>query len=164
IKGTKIFISAGDHDLAENVVHLVLARVEGAPAGTKGLTLFIVPKIRAGADGKLGKPNDVAVGNIEHKMGINGSATCLLNFGESGGCVGVPVGGDAKLNQGMSQMFKMMNGARIAVGMQGYSVASSAFLNALEYAKERKQGASIQHWKTGTAPARLMIDHADASA
>jgi alkylation response protein AidB-like acyl-CoA dehydrogenase len=161
IRGTKIFISAGDHDLAENVVHLVLARVEGAPAGTKGLTLFIVPKIRTNPDGTLGAPNDVLVGAIEHKMGINGSATCVLNFGENGKCIGVPVGGDAKLNQGMSQMFKMMNGARIAVGMQGYSVASSAYLNALDYAKERKQGASIAHWKDATAPRVSIIEHAD---
>jgi alkylation response protein AidB-like acyl-CoA dehydrogenase len=161
IRGTKIFISAGDHDLAENVVHLVLARVEGAPAGTKGLTLFIVPKIRTNPDGTLGPANDVLVGAIEHKMGINGSATCVLNFGENGKCIGVPVGGDAKLNQGMSQMFKMMNGARIAVGMQGYAVASSAYLNALEYAKERKQGASITHWKDATAPRVPIIEHAD---
>jgi alkylation response protein AidB-like acyl-CoA dehydrogenase len=161
IKGTKIFISGGDHDLTENIVHLVLARVDGAPAGTKGLTLFIVPKFLHDADGKLGALNDVNVGNIEHKMGINGSATCVLNFGENGKCVGIPVGGDAKLNQGMSQMFKMMNGARIAVGVQGLSVASSAFLNALDYAKERKQGASIEHWKDATAPRASIIEHAD---
>src|SRR5258706_13015703 len=160
IRGTKIFISGGDHDLAENIVHLVLARVEGAPAGTKGLTLFIVPKIRTDKDGKLGDSNDVSVGAIEHKMGINGSATCVLNFGENGKCIGVPVGGDAKLNQGMPQMFKMMNGARIAVGVQGISVASSAFLNALDYAKERKQGASISHWKDATAARVPILDHA----
>ena len=161
IRGTKIFISGGDHDLAENIVHLVLARVDGAPAGTKGLTLFIVPRIRTDATGKLGESNDVSVGNIEHKMGINGSATCVLNFGESGKCIGVPVGGDAKLNQGMPQMFKMMNGARIAVGVQGLSVASSAFLNALDYAKDRKQGASITHWKDATAPRVSILEHAD---
>jgi hypothetical protein len=152
ITGTKIFISGGDHDLTNNIVHLVLARVDGAPAGTKGLTLFIVPKVRASTDGTLGESNDVSVGAIEHKMGINGSSTCVLNFGENGKCIGWPVGGDAKLNQGMSQMFKMMNGARIGVGVQGISVASSAFLNALEYAKDRKQGASIEHWKDATAP------------
>jgi alkylation response protein AidB-like acyl-CoA dehydrogenase len=161
ITGTKIFISGGDHDLADNVVHLVLARVDGAPAGTKGLTLFIVPKIRVAADGKLGEPNDVAVGNIEHKMGINGSSTCVLNFGEGEKCIGVPVGGDAKLNQGMAQMFKMMNSARIAVGVQGLSVASSAFLNALEYARDRKQGASIQHFKDASAPRVPILEHAD---
>jgi alkylation response protein AidB-like acyl-CoA dehydrogenase len=161
IRGTKIFISAGDHDLTENIVHLVLARVDGAPAGTKGLTLFIVPKIRASADGLLGQPNDVEVANIEHKMGINGSATCVLNFGDTGQCFGEPVGGEGKLNQGMPQMFKLMNSARIAVGVQGISVASSAFLNALEYAKERKQGSSMAHWKDATAPRVPIIQHAD---
>jgi alkylation response protein AidB-like acyl-CoA dehydrogenase len=161
IRGTKIFISGGDQDLTENIVHLVLARVEGAPAGTKGLTLFIVPKIRVRQDGTLGEPNDVSVGAIEHKMGINGSATCVLNFGENGACIGYPVGGESKLNQGMPQMFKLMNSARIAVGVQGISVASSAFLNALEYAKERKQGSSIMHWKDATAPRVAIIDHPD---
>jgi alkylation response protein AidB-like acyl-CoA dehydrogenase len=161
IRGTKIFISSGDHDLAENIVHLVLARVDGAPAGTKGLTLFIVPKHRPNADGTLGGPNDVSVANIEHKMGINGSATCVLNFGDEGGCIGWPVGGDAKLNQGMPQMFKLMNSARIAVGIQGLGIASTAFLNALEYAKERKQGANVAHWKDATAPRVAIIEHAD---
>ncbi len=116
IRGTKIFISGGDHDLADNVVHLVLARVDGAPPGTKGLSLFIVPKIRVNDDGSLGQPNDVTVGSIEHKMGINGSCTCVLNFGESDGCVGELVG--LVENHGMPQMFRMMNGARILVGIQ----------------------------------------------
>ncbi|WP_394847842.1 acyl-CoA dehydrogenase [Pendulispora brunnea] len=161
IRGTKIFISGGDHDLADNIIHLVLARVEGSPAGTKGLTLFIVPKIRVNADGSLGKPNDVSVGAIEHKMGINGSSTCVLNYGENDGCIGWPVGGDEKINQGMPQMFRMMNGARIGVGVQAIGVASTAYLNALEYAKERKQGASITHWKDATAPRVAIIEHAD---
>ena len=161
IRGTKIFISGGDHDLAENVVHLVLARVEGAPAGTKGLTLFIVPKLRVNADGSSGQSNDVSVGALEHKMGINGSATCVLNFGDNGECIGWPVGGEDKLNQGMPQMFKLMNAARISVGVQGLSVASSAYLNALDYAKERKQGSSIAHWKDATAPRVPIIEHAD---
>jgi hypothetical protein len=161
IRGTKIFISAGDHDLTGNIIHLVLARVDGAPAGTKGLTLFIVPKVLASADGTLGATNDVSLANIEHKMGINASATCVLNFGDAGTCRGWPVGGDAKLNQGMPQMFKLMNSARIAVGIQGLSVASSAFLNAVEYAKERKQGASMAHWKDPTAPRVAIIEHAD---
>jgi alkylation response protein AidB-like acyl-CoA dehydrogenase len=161
IVGTKIFISAGDHDLAENIVHLVLARTPDAPAGTKGLTLFIVPKFRVNADGTLGQSNDVNVGNIEHKMGINGSSTCVLNFGENGQCLGVPVGGEAKLNQGMSQMFRMMNGARIAVGVQGLSVASSAYLNALDYARDRKQGSSIKSFKDPNAPRVPIIEHAD---
>jgi alkylation response protein AidB-like acyl-CoA dehydrogenase len=161
ITGTKIFISSGDHDLTENIVHLVLARVDGAPAGTKGLTLFIIPKLRIGQDGKLLGSNDVSVGAIEHKMGINGSATCVLNFGENGNCIGVPVGGERKLNQGMAQMFTMMNGARIAVGLQGLAVASTAWLNALEYAKDRKQGSSIQSWKDANAPRVPIIQHAD---
>ncbi len=161
IVGTKIFISAGDHDLAENVIHLVLARVDGAPPGTKGLTLFIVPKLRTDGSGTIGLTNDVATGAIEHKMGINASSTCVLNFGENGGCIGAPVGGDAKLNQGMSQMFKMMNSARIAVGIQGVSVASTAFLNALEYAKDRKQGSSIKAWKDPSAPRVSILEHAD---
>jgi alkylation response protein AidB-like acyl-CoA dehydrogenase len=161
IRGTKIFISGGDHDLAENIIHLVLARVEGAPPGTKGLTLFIVPKIRVNPDGTLGESNDVSVGALEHKMGINGSATCVLNFGDNGKCLGWPVGGEEKLNQGMPQMFKLMNAARISVGVQGVAVASSAYLNALEYAKERKQGSSITHWKDATAPRVPIIEHAD---
>jgi alkylation response protein AidB-like acyl-CoA dehydrogenase len=161
IRGTKIFISGGDHDLAENIVHLVLARVDGAPPGTKGLTLFIVPKVRPNADGSLGEPNDVTVANIEHKMGINGSATCVLNFGDAGGCIGWPVGGESKINQGMAQMFKLMNSARIAVGVQGISVASSAFLNAVEFAMQRKQGSSIAHWKDATAPRVAIIEHPD---
>jgi len=161
IVGTKIFISAGDHDLTENIVHLVLARTPDAPAGTKGLTLFIVPKFRVSDDGKIGQTNDVSVGAIEHKMGINASATCVLNFGENGQCLGIPVGGEAKLNHGMSQMFKLMNAARIAVGMQGLSVASSAFLNALDYARERKQGSSIKNFKDPNAPRASIIEHAD---
>ncbi len=161
IRGTKIFISGGDHDLAENVIHLVLARVDGAPPGTKGLTLFIVPKLRVNADGSSGEDNDVSVGALEHKMGINGSATCVLNFGDNGKCIGWPVGGEEKLNQGMPQMFKMMNAARISVGVQGVSVGSSAFLNALEYAKDRKQGSSITHWKDATAPRVPILEHAD---
>jgi hypothetical protein len=159
IQGTKIFISGGDHDMAENIVHLVLARVEGAPPGTKGLSLFIVPKVRVNDDGTLAEPNDVSVGSIEHKMGINGSATCVLNFGENDGCIGELVG-EAE-NVGMSQMFKMMNGARIAVGVQGVAVASSAFLNALDYARDRKQGPSIDHWKDPTAPRVSIVEHAD---
>ncbi len=161
IQGTKIFISGGDQDLSENIIHLVLARVEGAPPGTKGLTLFIVPKTRVSADGAIQEPNDVSVGAIEHKMGINGSATCVLNYGENGKCIGEPVGGDSKLNQGMAQMFRMMNGARIMVGVQGLAVGSAAFLNALEYAKDRKQGSSIANFKDATAPRVPIIEHAD---
>jgi alkylation response protein AidB-like acyl-CoA dehydrogenase len=159
ISGTKIFISAGDQDFTDNVVHLVLARVEGAPPGTKGLSLFIVPAVRVNADGSLGERNDVSVASLEHKMGINGNATCVLNFGEDGKCVGEIVG-EAE-NVGIQQMFMLMNSARIGVGIQGVSVASAAYLSALEYAKERKQGASITNWKDPTAPRVPIIEHAD---
>lgn len=157
IKGTKIFISGGDHDLAENIVHLVLARIEGAVAGTKGLSLFIVPKLKVADDGSVGGSNDVQVTAIEHKMGINGSATCALAFGENDDCVGELVGNVE--HQGMRQMFKMMNFARIGVGIQGLAVASSAYLNALEYARERKQGSSIKDWKNPEAPRVAIIKH-----
>jgi 3-(methylthio)propanoyl-CoA dehydrogenase len=159
IRGTKIFISGGDHDMAENVIHLVLARIEGAVPGTKGLSLFIVPKVRVNADGGLAGGNDVSVGSIEHKMGINGSATCVLNFGENDGCVGELVGGVEHL--GMSQMFRMMNGARIAVGIQGLALASAAYFNALEYAKDRKQGAHFSRFKDASAPRVAIIEHPD---
>lgn len=159
IQGTKIFISAGDHDLAENIVHLVLARVDGAPAGTKGLSLFLVPKRRVADDGTSGALNDVTVGGIEHKMGINGSSTCVLNFGDAGGCVGELVGNE--VNQGMKQMFHLMNSARISVGLQGVAVASTAYLSALEYARDRKQGASILAWKDPLAPRVAILEHPD---
>ena len=159
IKGTKCWISGGDHDLAKNVVHLVLARIEGAMAGTKGLSLFIVPKFRVGEDGSVGQRNDVAVPSIEHKMGLNGSATCVLQFGDEDACVGELVGGAE--HQGMRQMFLLMNFARIGVGIQGLGIASSAYLNALQYAKERKQGSSIKNFKDPTAPRVPIIEHAD---
>jgi alkylation response protein AidB-like acyl-CoA dehydrogenase len=159
LKGTKVFISGGDHDLAENIIHLVLARVEGAPPGTKGLSLFIVPRHRVLADGSVGERNDVTLASIEHKMGINGSATCVLNFGDADGCTGELVG--AIENAGMAQMFKMMNGARIAVGIQGLAAASSAYLNALEYAKERKQGPNFTQWKDPTVPRVPILEHPD---
>jgi alkylation response protein AidB-like acyl-CoA dehydrogenase len=159
LKGTKVFISGGDHDLAENIIHLVLARVEGAPMGTKGLSLFIVPRNRVRPDGSVGENNDVSVASIEHKMGINGSATCVLNFGDADDCVGELVGGVE--NAGMSQMFRMMNGARIAVGIQGLAAASSAYLNALEYAKERKQGPHFTQWKDPTVPRVPILEHPD---
>lgn len=154
IRGTKIFISAGDHDLTDNIVHLVLARIEGAAPGTKGLSLFIVPKKRLD-----GTPNDVTVGSIEHKMGINGSSTCVLNFGENDGCVGELVG--TVEHQGMAQMFRLMNGARIGVGIQGLAIMSTAYLNALEYARERKQGSHITQWKDPTAPRVPILQHPD---
>ncbi len=159
IVGTKSWISAGDHDLAENIVHLVLARIEGAPTGTKGLSLFIVPKIWVNEDGSLGAPNDVLTGSIEHKLGIRASATAVLNFGENGGCRGILVGGQPHM--GMRQMFRMMNGARIAVGVQGLSVASTAYLNALAYARERLQGSSVKNFRDPDAPRVAIIEHSD---
>ncbi|MCC6273133.1 MAG: acyl-CoA dehydrogenase family protein, partial [Deltaproteobacteria bacterium] len=137
IKGNKIFISSGDHDLTENIVHLVLARVEGDPAGTKGISLFVVPKFRVKDDGSLGEWNDVKTVNIEHKMGIKGSSTCTLSFGDNGSCIGYLLGEQRK---GMAMMFQMMNEARIACGLQGAAASSAAYESALEYAKVRTQG------------------------
>jgi hypothetical protein len=137
ITGTKIFITDGDHNLTDNIVHPVLARIEGAPVGTRGISLFLVPKYRVEANGDLGSPNDVKAAGIEHKLGIHGSSTCLLKFGEDGKCIGELLGGE---NQGMQIMFHMMNEARIGVGLQGLALASSAYLYALQYAKERIQG------------------------
>ncbi len=154
IKGTKCWISAGDHELADNIAHLVLARIDGAEPGTKGLSLFIVPKKRPD-----GTPNDVTVAGIEHKMGLNASATCTLVFGDEDACHGYLVGGIE--HQGMRQMFTMMNYARIGVGIQGLAVASGAYLNALDYAKERKQGSSVENWKDPSAPRVAIIEHPD---
>jgi hypothetical protein len=154
MRGTKAFISAGDQDMSENIVHMVLARTPEAPPGTKGLSLFIVPKLRPD-----GSSNDVVVAGIEHKMGINASSTAQLVFGEGGGCIGELVG--EVENRGMPQMFHLMNYARIGVGLQGLAIASSAYLNALEYARDRKQGSSIRQWKDATAPRVPIIEHAD---
>ncbi|HTU63384.1 MAG TPA: acyl-CoA dehydrogenase family protein, partial [Polyangiales bacterium] len=159
IKGVKIFISGGDHDLCENIVHMVLARVQGAPKGTKGLSLFIVPKLWVEADGKSTKSNDVITASIEHKMGIQASSTCVLNFGENDSCRGYLCG--TVEHQGIAQMFQMMNGARILVGMQGVAAASSAYLNALEYSRDRKQGSSIKALKDPNAPRVPIIQHPD---
>lgn len=158
IQGTKCWISAGDHDLAENIIHMVLARVEGAPAGTKGISLFIVPKYRVGRDGSL-ESNDVVTASIEHKLGINASTTAVLNLGENGDCIGYLCGSEE--NTGMKQMFQMMNGARIGVGVQGLGVASTAYLNALAYARERKQGSSIKSFKDPNAPRVAILEHSD---
>ena len=157
IRGTKIFISAGDSDLGDNVIHLVLARIDGAEPGTKGLSLFLVPRVRINEDGSLGELNDVEVPSIEHKMGINASATCVMQFGDEDGCIGEVVGGVE--HQGIRQMFHMMNSARIGVGIQGVSVASAAYLSALEYARERKQGASIKQFKDANAPRVPILQH-----
>jgi alkylation response protein AidB-like acyl-CoA dehydrogenase len=155
IEGTKIFISCGQHDLTDNIIHMVLARTEGAPAGTKGLSLFIVPRENLDGSGS----NNVVCASIEHKMGINASSTCVLNFGEGGDCIGELVG--EKEQVGMKQMFLLMNVSRIGVGTQGLGVASAAYLNALEYAKERLQGASVENFKDANAPRVPIIEHAD---
>ncbi|HTY22890.1 MAG TPA: acyl-CoA dehydrogenase [Desulfomonilaceae bacterium] len=155
IKGTKIFISWGDHDLAENVIHLVLARIEGAPEGVKGLSLFVVPKVRVREDGSFGEPNDVNCAGVEQKLGIHASPTCVLNFGENEDCIGYLCGGE---NQGLPQMFQMMNSARINVGVAGIGVAATAYQNAVAYVKERVQGNDLARRKSGEIP---IIDHPD---
>jgi alkylation response protein AidB-like acyl-CoA dehydrogenase len=155
IKGSKIFISWGDHDLAENIIHLLLARIEGAPEGIKGISLFVVPKIRVNPDGTLGEPNDVRCGGIEKKLGLHASPTCLLNFGDQDGCVGYLCG---EANNGLAHMFQMMNAARINTGVSGMTLAGTAYLNALAYAKERIQGSDLARRKPGQVP---IIDHPD---
>ncbi len=158
IQGTKIFITAGDHNLAENIIHAVLARTENAPSGTKGLSLFIVPKIRINADGSLGEPNDVNCGGIEHKMGLKGSSTCTLNFGDDGRCHGYMLGQE---NQGIQLMFQMMNEARLGVGLQGFALGNLAYLYALKYAKERIQGVEVTKMRDPNAPRVNIITHPD---
>ncbi|MCZ6628897.1 MAG: acyl-CoA dehydrogenase [SAR324 cluster bacterium] len=164
ITGNKIFISGGDHDITENIVHLVLARIEGSPKGTRGLSLFIVPKFKVNPDGSLGEFNDVTCTSIEHKMGIHGSATAALAFGEAGNCEGYLLGGEreesAEPGEGIRKMFLMMNGARIGVGVQSLAVASTAYLNALSYARTRKQGAHFRDGRpeSGAVP---IIEHPD---
>ena len=137
ISGTKIYISFGDHDLADNIVHLVLARTPGAPAGTKGISLFLVPKYRLNADGTPGAFNDVRVVSIEHKMGLHASPTCVLSFGDNGDCIGELIGPEMG---GMRAMFTMMNNARLNVGLQGVQVAERATQRAVAYARDRVQG------------------------
>ena len=158
ISGTKCFISSGDHDLTENIIHPVLARIEGDPPGTKGISIFMVPKIMFNADGSLGEPNDMATGNIESKMGIHGNATCTLNFGENGKCIGYLMGEE---RQGMKIMFEMMNEERQGVGMMGVSLAGAAYQHALDYAKDRLQGANIMQMGDPNAPQAPIIQHPD---
>ncbi|MBN2232584.1 MAG: acyl-CoA dehydrogenase [Deltaproteobacteria bacterium] len=158
ITGTKIFISCGDHDMCGNIVHMVLARIEGDPPGTDGISIFIVPKYRVGADGQPGEVNDVSTGNIEHKMGIKGSATCVLNFGENDACIGELLG---EARSGMRIMFNMMNEARLEVGMQGLGHASAAFEHALAYARERVQSRAVWDFANPAASPVPIIEHAD---
>jgi alkylation response protein AidB-like acyl-CoA dehydrogenase len=158
ITGTKIFISSGDHDLTENIIHAVLARTPEGPAGIKGISLFLVPKFRVNPDGTLGEFNDVRCGNIEEKMGIHGSSTCTLNFGDEGNCIGYLIGEE---NKGIVYMFQMMNGARINVGLQGSALAAAAHRQALQYAKERIQGVDVRSMKDPNAPRVAIIEHPD---
>ncbi|MBW7056442.1 acyl-CoA dehydrogenase C-terminal domain-containing protein [Paracoccus bogoriensis] len=155
ITGQKIFISAGDHDLAENVIHLVLAKAPGGGEGTKGISLFIVPKFLVNQDGSLGERNAVSVGALEHKMGIHGNATCVMNYdGARGWLLG-------DLHKGMRAMFTMMNEARLGVGLQGYAAAVPAYQNALAYAKDRLQGRAVTGAANPQGPADPLIVHPD---
>ncbi|MDD5169446.1 MAG: acyl-CoA dehydrogenase [Syntrophales bacterium] len=156
ITGTKCFISSGDHNLTPNIVHPVLARIEGDPPGTKGISIFIVPKYRVNDDGSIGEFNDVVTGGIEHKMGIKGSATATLNFGENGCCIGELLGNE---REGIKIMFLMMNEARLNVGMQGLEAASAAYEHAVSYARERIQSANVLAEK-GSGPVSI-INHPD---
>jgi acyl-CoA dehydrogenase len=155
ISGTKIFISAGEHDLAENIVHLVLARIEGAPEGTRGLSLFVVPKFLPTADGGVGARNAVSCGSLEEKMGIHGNATCVMNYdGATGWLVAEP-------NRGLQAMFTMMNEARLGVGVQGLAMSEVAYQNAAAYAKERLAGRALTGAKFPQNPADPIIVHPD---
>ena len=155
ITGTKIFISAGEHDMSENIIHLVLARIEGAPAGIKGISLFVVPKILVKDDGSLGARNGVTCGSIEEKMGIHGNSTCVMNYdGASGWLIG-------EENRGLNAMFVMMNEARLGVGVQGLALSEVAYQNAATYAKERVQGRALSGAKYPNQPADPIIVHPD---
>ncbi|MBV8353754.1 MAG: acyl-CoA dehydrogenase [Candidatus Eremiobacteraeota bacterium] len=159
ISGQKIFITFGEHDLAENIVHLVLARLPDAPEGTKGISMFIVPKFLLKPDGTLGERNDVHCASIEHKLGINANPTCTLNYGEkTGGAIGYLVG---EANRGLEYMFIMMNAARFSVGVQGLAIADRAYQSALAFAKERVQSRDIKDVTARNAPAVTIIHHPD---
>ena len=155
IRGQKIFISAGEHDLADNIIHLVLAKIDGAPEGIKGVSLFIVPKFLVNEDASLGQRNALSVGKIEEKMGIHGNATCVMNYD---GATGYLVG---EAHKGMRAMFTMMNEARLGVGIQGYAQAEVAYQNALDYAQDRLQGRCVVEAKNPNGPADPLIVHPD---
>jgi alkylation response protein AidB-like acyl-CoA dehydrogenase len=156
ITGQKIFITAGDNDLYENIIHPVLARIDGDPPGTPGISIFVVPKYHVNPDGSIGKPNDVTTTGIEHKMGIKGSATCSLSFGDNDKCVGYLLGQE---RQGMKIMFQMMNEARLDVSQQALGTASSAYMHAITYAKNRIQGADSA--KKGDFTSVPIVKHPD---
>ncbi len=155
ISGQKIFISSGDHDMADNIIHLVLAKIEGGPEGIKGVSLFIVPKFMVNEDGSLGERNSLSVGSIEEKMGIHGNSTCVMNYD---GAVGYLLGEEHK---GMRAMFTMMNEARVGVGMQGLAQSDVAYQNALDYAKDRLQGRAVTGAENPNGPADPLIVHPD---
>jgi len=158
IVGTKNFITGGDHDGSENIIHVLLARVEGAPKGTRGLSLFVVPKYRINDDGSLGEFNDINAAGIEHKMGIHGTPTCTMNYGDNDDCIGFLVGPE---NGGMRLMFHLMNEARIWVGMQGLALAAASYQQALEYSRERLQGTDIRELRKPDAQRAAIIRHPD---
>ena len=158
ITGNKIFITCGEHDLTENIIHPVLARVEGAPPGPKGISLFIVPKIWVNDDGSLGEPNDIVCSGVEEKMGIHGSPTCSMALGGKSTCRGILLGEE---NKGLMVMFHMMNEARLDVGAQGFLHASAAYLYAVNYARERLQGRDLEDGKNPEAPQVPIIRHPD---
>ncbi|WP_417271060.1 acyl-CoA dehydrogenase C-terminal domain-containing protein [Celeribacter sp.] len=155
ITGQKIFISAGDHDMSENVIHLVLAKIPGGPEGIKGVSLFIVPKYKVNADGSVGEANGVSVGSIEEKMGIHGNSTCVMNYDEAEGYL------LGEMHKGMRAMFTMMNEARLGVGMQGLAQAEAAYQNAVIYAKDRLQGRAVTGAENPDGPADPLIVHPD---
>ncbi len=155
ISGNKIFITNGEHDLTENIIHLLLARIDGAPEGVRGISLFIVPKFRVNPDGLIGDQNDVICERVEEKLGLHASPTCELNFGSHDGCIGFLCG---EANKGLAHMFQMMNAARINSGVSGMTLASTAYQNALVYARMRVQGRDIAGRKEGSVP---IIDHPD---
>lgn len=155
IKGTKIFITYGDHDMTDNIVHFVLARLPDAPAGTKGISLFLIPKFLVNADGSLGARNDIFPSGVEHKLGMHASPTCTMTMGDHGGAVGYLIGEE---NRGMHCMFTMMNQARLAVGLEGVGIADRATQQALAYAQERRQGRAVGHTGEGSDP---IIVHPD---
>ena len=158
LQGTKIFITAADNDLFDNIVHPVLARIEGDAAGTKGISIFLCPKYLVNDDGSLGRRNDYEISAIEHKMGIRGSATCMISFGDNNDCYAELLGNE---REGMKIMFQMMNEARLAVGLQGLCSASIAYLHALQYTKDRLQGSSLLEMKNPNAPRVPIIQHPD---
>ncbi len=158
ITGQKIFISAAESDLVENIIHPVLARIDGDPQSTKGISIFIVPKYHVNPDGSLGEKNDIVCTGIENKMGLHGSATCSLSLGENGNCVGYLLGEE---RDGMKIMFQMMNGARVGVGLQGLAISSAAYLHAVMYAKTRLQGRDITQMAATEAPRVAIVQHPD---